>query len=204
MSEATGSGGKLRVKSGLGFVQALRPALYGLLALSALFTFFAGGDVFGTRLPGWTQVAAPALFGIFLVVFAVYRVALIRGGRYPAAVGLFQIGLGALIWVLLLPGTRSRISESGQSDDVAALMTASDPRVRALAAEVAGTRADGSRYAEALIDRLSDGDVRVRETSRRSLVRIIGGDPAEGKEGDAAIREYRDVARQRGWILPPP
>lgn len=204
MSEATSSAGKLRVKSGLRFVQALRPTLYGLLVLSALFAFWAGGDIGGKRLPGWTQVAAPALFGVFLVVFAVYRVALMRARRYPAAVGLFQIGLGALIWVLLLPGTRMRIAEPGPQDEVAALMTSSDPRVRALAAEVAGTRPDGSRFAADLLDRLSDGDARVRDQARKSLVRIIGGDPAGGKEGEAAIAEFRDVARLRGWIPPAP
>ena len=65
----------LRVRSGLQFVQFLRPALYALLVLSALFTFWAGGDIAGKSLPLWTQRAAPAIFAVFLVVFAVYRIA---------------------------------------------------------------------------------------------------------------------------------
>ena len=100
----------LRVRSGLQFVQVLRPALYALLVLSALFTFWAGGDIAGHALPAWTHVVAPTLFAIFLVVFTVYRFALVRAKRYPAATGFFQVGLGALIWVLLLPSTRQKIA----------------------------------------------------------------------------------------------
>src|SRR5438132_1403334 len=120
--------------------------LYALLVTSALFTFWAGGDIAGRALPRWTQVAAPAIFAVFLVVFSVYRLALVRAKKYPAATGLFQIGLGALIWVLLLPGARQRIAPASPPDEVAALLESSDPRVRALAAEVAGYRVDGGVY----------------------------------------------------------
>jgi len=91
---------RLRVRSGLAFVQVLRPALYVLLVLSALFTFWSGGPVAGRTLPRWTQSVAPTLFAVFLLIFTVYRFALMRAKKYPAATGLFQVGLGALIWVL--------------------------------------------------------------------------------------------------------
>ncbi len=191
--------GRLHVRSGLRFVQFLRPALYALLVLSAGFAFWAGGDIAGHALPEWTQIAAPVVFAVFLVVFAVYRLTLVRARRYAASVGLFQIGLGALIWVLLLPGTRQKMALLRPGDDVPALMTSGDPRVRALAAEVAGVRPDGARYAENLIDRLNDRDLRVRKAARTALVRLAGSDPAPELEGEAAVARWREVARSRGW-----
>ena len=194
MSESAAEPGKLRVRSGLAFVQVLRPALYALLVLSALFTFWAGGDIAGKALPTWTHVAAPTLFAIFLVVFAVYRFALVRAKKYPAATGFFQVGLGALIWVLLLPGTRQKIAPPpGVEDDVAVLLSSPDARVRALAAELAGLRPKGSRYAAKLIDRLDDADPAVRSRAHDSLVHIAGTDP--GSSTDA----WRALAQQRGW-----
>jgi len=130
VGESTADPRRLRVRAGLGFVQALRPALYALLVLSALFTFWAGGEIAGRKLPHWSQVVAPTFFAVFLVVFAVYRFALVRAKKYPAAVGLFQVGLGALIWVLLLPSTRQKIAPPGAVDDVAVLLTSPDARVR--------------------------------------------------------------------------
>ena len=173
-------------------MQFLRPALYALLVLSALFTFWAGGDIGGRSLPGWTHSAAPAIFGVFLVVFAFYRFALVRARKYPAAVGLFQVGLGALIWVLLLPSTRQKIAPRGGGDDVAALLSSTDGRVRALAAEVAGYRGDG-RYAARLIERLHDPDDNVRRRARQALVRL-GGRDAGSEEG------WRALAKERGWL----
>jgi len=184
---------RLRVRSGLAFVQVLRPALYVLLVLSALFTFWSGGPVAGRTLPPWTQSVAPTIFGVFLAIFAVYRFALMRAKKYPAAVGLFQIGLGALIWVLLLPSTRQKIAPTGRgADEVAILMASSDPRVRALAVELAGYRAD-PRYAQELIDRLEDADAAVRERAHAALVRMSGSDAGRDRAA------WRDLARQRGW-----
>jgi len=195
VSESTADPRRLRVRAGLAFVQVLRPALYALLAASALLTFWAGGDIAGHGLPHWTQVVAPTLFATFLVVFAVYRLALVRARKYPAATGLFQVGLGALIWVLLLPGTRMRIAaRSGSADSLQALLASPDARVRALAAEVAGFRAGGSRYAAQLIERLDDSDPRVRESAHASLVRLAGADAGQGADA------WRSLAHQRGWL----
>ena len=195
MSESTADPRRLRVRAGLAFVQVLRPALYVLLVASALFTFWAGGDIAGHGLPHWTQVGAPTLFAVFLVVFAVYRLALVRAKKYPAATGLFQVGLGALIWVILLPGTRMKIARTrGPADQVPALLGSPDPRVRALAAEVAGFRQGGARYAAGLIERLDDADPHVREVSHAALVRLAGTDAGP----DAAA--WRALAHQRGWL----
>ncbi len=184
-----------RVTVGLGFVQAVRPALYALLLASALLTFFAGTGVAGHPLPVWATSAAPWLFAVFLVVFAIYRLTLVRARRYPAAIGLFQIGLGALVWVLLLPGVRRSISPPVRAQDsVQSLLGSEDPRVRSLAAEVAGTRSDGTRYAEALIDRLTDAEPEVRRAAHGSLVRLFGidaGDDAAAWRGLIAGRGNR-------------
>ena len=195
MGESAADPRRLRVRSGLAFVQVLRPALYVLLVLSALFTFWSGGAVAGRALPRWTQSVAPTLFAVFLLIFAVYRFALMRAKKYPAATGLFQVGLGALIWVLLLPSTRQKIAPPpAATDEVPALMTSPDPRVRALAVEVAGYRGDGTRYAPELIDRLEDADAAVRERAHTALVRLAGTDV--GRDPGA----WRELARQRGWL----
>jgi hypothetical protein len=191
---------RLRVRRGLAFVQVLRPALYALLVLSALFTFWAGGEIAGHSLPEWTRGAAPAVFAVFLVVFAIYRMALVRAKKYPAMTGLFQIGLGAIIWVLLLPSTRQRMVTPPDADYVPALMTSADPRVRAMSSELAGYRPDGVRYVGALIDRLDDADARVRFQARASLQKLAGQDPAPGEDGKAAQEKWRALARQHGWI----
>jgi hypothetical protein len=194
VSETADDPRRLRVRSGLAFVQVLRPALYALLVLSALFTFWSGGELAGRQLPRWTQVVAPTLFALFLAIFTVYRFALMRAKKYPAATGMFQIGLGALIWVLLLPSTRQRIAPlGGAADEVPTMMTAPDPRVRALAVEVAGYRGD-VKYVRGLIDRLDDADERVRSRAHAALVRMAGADA--GDDADA----WRALARQRGWV----
>jgi hypothetical protein len=189
--------GRLRVRVGLAFVRILRPALYALLVASALLTFWAGGEIGGRELPPKAAAAAPVLFAIFLVVFAVYRLALVRAKKYPAATGLFQIGLGALVWVLLLPGSRQRIQHD-RGDDVQVLMRSSDGRVRALAAEVAGARGDTARYATDLVDLLDDTEPAVRRAAHSSLVHLFRTDVSPGEEGTVAQMKWRAALRDRG------
>jgi hypothetical protein len=192
---------KLHVRVGLAFVQTLRPALYVLLVASALVSFWGGGELFGRRVPHWAVSAAPTLFGIFLAVFSVYRIALVRARRYPAATGLFQIGLGALVVVLLLPGVRQGLLRppAGEGDAVPELISSPDPRVRALAAEVAGERSGGERYAALLLRSLDDPDEAVRASARAALTRLAGADVGAGLEEAAAARRWREEARIRGW-----
>jgi len=191
---------RLRVRRGLAFVQVLRPALYVLLVVSAFLTFWAGGDIAGMALPSFLRGAAPVVFGVFIVVFAIYRFSLVRAKQYPAMTGLFQVGLTALIWVLLLPSTRQKMVLHRSADDVPALFSSADPRVRALAAEVAGYRPDASRYTPGLIDRLNDADDRVRRRAHASLTRIFGSDASPGEEGPSAMEKWRSAARQRGFL----
>jgi HEAT repeats len=192
---------KLHVRVGLAFVKTLRPALYVLLVASALVSFWGGGELFGRRVPHWAVSAAPTLFGIFLAVFSVYRIALVRARRYPAATGLFQIGLGALVVVLLLPGVRQGLQRppAGQGDAVPELIRSPDPRVRALAAEVAGARSGGERYAALLLRSLDDPDAAVRASARAALSRLAGTDVGAGLEEGAAARRWREEAQIRGW-----
>ena len=193
---------RLRTRVGLAFVRILRPALYALLVASALLTFWAGGSIGGRQLGVREARAAPILFGIFLVVFAVYRLALVRAKKYPAATGLFQIGLGALLWVLLLPGSRERLlpPPEARRDDVAVYLASPQSQLRAMAAELAGFRNDPARYAGPLIERLGDSDPHVRETARASLIRMAGGDAAPGASDRSAQEQWRAFARDRGWI----
>lgn len=193
---------KLPVRVGLAFVRTLRPALYVLLVASALLSFWAGGELFGHAPPSWSHSLAPALFGIFLVVFSVYRLALVRARRYPAATGLFQIGLGALVWALLLPGVRQNLARGapGQEDPVPELLASGDARVRAAAAELAGLRDGGQRYAPALLERLEDPDPTVRSAARTALSHLAGTDVAAGLDDAEAARRWRDEALRRGWV----
>lgn len=196
---------RVGVRVGLAFVRTLRPALYVLLVLSAVLAFWAGGELFGRSPPRWAPSLAPTIFGVFLVVFSIYRLALVRARRYPVAPGLFQIGLGALLWVLLLPGVRETLSrpQAMQGDTLPALLSSSDPRVRAAATELAGLREGGQRYAQDLLDRLDDRDAAVRAAARKSLARIAGTDVAEGLSDEAAARRWRNEARARGWNSSP-
>jgi hypothetical protein len=188
---------RLRVTVGLAFVRVLRPALYALLVASALVSFFAERTAW---IPTWVAGLAPLFFAAFLGIFVVYRLALVKARRYPLAQALFQIGLGVLLLVLLLPGTRRDLLQAQPEDEVAALLSSSDPRVRALAAEVAGARPGGQRWARLLVLRLSDdADPRVRAAARASLSRLAGADPATGlADGDAAAR-WAEELKARGW-----
>jgi hypothetical protein len=184
---------------GLAFVRTLRPALYLLLAASALLSFGAGSERYQSLLPSWVPNLAPLFFGVFLAIFVVYRLALVRARRYPAFVALFQIGLGVLTLVLLLPGTRRELAPQAPADDVAALLGSGDARVRALAAEVAGTRAGGQRWARLLVERLSDANPNVRSAARAALAKLAGSDPAAGLSDEATAARWREELGARGW-----
>ena len=190
---------KLRVRVGLAIVQVLRPLLYALLVAAAALTFFAGEPTPVRFLPAWLLGAAPWVFGAFVVVFAVYRSKLMAAKRYPALLGFFQIGLAALVWVLLLPSQRQKISPEGR-DDVQTLLASPDPRVRAVAAEAAGHREHGQRYGAALVDLVSDNDAIVRSSARLALTRLAGSDVARGLDDDAASKAWRSEAARRGWF----
>ncbi len=189
---------KLHVRASLAFVRSLRFLLYALLALSVAFSLFvstAQGGVHPALL-----VLAPAAFGVFLVLFAVYRVALVSQRRYSLRKAFVQIALGAVLWVLLLPGHRLGFSSETGGDDLPALARSLDPRVRALSVEAARARPAASRYADLLVERLDDPDARVRAEAARSLRTIFGFDAAPGADGPAAQEKWRAwlAARRAG------
>jgi hypothetical protein len=143
---------------------------------------------FPGELPNALQAAAPWSFLVFLAVFAFYRLGLMRAGRYPSFKGFFQIGIGLLVFTLMLPHARS-VYQAPQAGISAALAN-SNSEVRALAAELAGYRPDGRQYAPQLVKALEDGDAWVREEAHASLVRLAGQDL--GRPDDpAAVERWR-------------
>jgi hypothetical protein len=155
--------------------------LYALLVGSAALTFW-----------GWQPEITPWLFLTFLVFFAFYRLGLVRAGKYRAFKAFFQIGLGFLVWLLLMPAFRRppSLAQRPHASAIVEELSDPDPRIRALAAEVAGYRPEGHDYAAQLVQRLQDPDPKVREVAHRSLVQLTGADlgPADDPGAQAAWR----------------
>jgi hypothetical protein len=180
----------------LRFVSWLRPLLYALLVASAALSLASARHAFENA-PAWLGVAAPASFAVFLGLFGVYRIALVRAGRYPAPKAFVQLGFGALVLMLLVPGAERAASVAlpGASvpagDDLVKALVHSDPEVRALAAELARHRPGPLRYAPGLVAALSDAEPRVRAEAARSLAAAAGTDVAEGASGEEIARRWK-------------
>jgi len=150
----------------------------------ALYTLLVGsfGLAIWTRrfpnaLPWPLEQASPWLFLAFVVVFAFYRLGLVRAQKYPASKAFFQIGAGVLLFTLLLSGLHDMsLPNLGSLDDVEVLLRDPNPRVRALAAELARHREGGARYAKALVHSLEDPDPKVRDQAHQSLIGLTGQD----------------------------
>ena len=154
------------------FGPALAGGLYLLLVASAGVALYSWR--FPATLPTALGAAAPWLFLAFAALFSTYRWVLIQRRKYPAFKGLFQIGVAVLFFMLLSPW--ANLPQEPAVDRVARLLGDSRPEVRALAAEVAGSRADGIRYGSRLVRGLKDPDPEVRDQAHRSLVRLAGTD----------------------------
>lgn len=167
---------------GFRFGPPLAAVLYLLLVASAAVALAT------RRFPGLFPLAlellGPFLFLMFLICFAVYRGALVRAGKYPTSKAFFQIGAAALFFTLLLPAAKRQYEPPPGDLDV--LLTDDNPKVRAIAAEVIGYRADGAKRAPQLVKALRDPDPHVREEAHRSLVRLAGEDLGSGQT-DAEI-----------------
>ncbi|MGI5860677.1 MAG: HEAT repeat domain-containing protein [Myxococcales bacterium] len=164
--------------------------LYAMLALAA-----AGALLASTHpgvLPQGVRLGATIAFGAFVVLFAVYRFGLVRARRYPAGKAFFQVGVGVLFLMLLLPGVAGR-PEALRIRPLEALLVDADPSVRALACEVARFRGDGRRFAKELADRLEDPAPAVREEALRSLEALAGSNI--GGAGADASERWRAWAR---------
>jgi len=166
---------------------ALTSMLYLLLVASAALALWVRG--YPGQAPEGVERLAPWAFLAFVAAFAVYRLALVRSGHYPAFKAFAQIAAGVLFFTLLLPGTwrPSAMVQGTGGDDLAALLHDPSARVRRLAAEVARHRPNAPDFAHALAAALDDPDPRVREEAHASLVAIAGADL--GPPEDAAARK---------------
>jgi hypothetical protein len=188
-------------REGEGWRRALRTAaltLFVLLLVSTVVTLFAAPSIEQAvregRAPRLALVAAPALLASFIALFAAYRVALVRAGRYLAGKAFVQVGVMLLVFTLILPGSLDRWRSAGaiEAVDLTRHLHSADPEARALAAELVRhrERADALRHAPALIDLLDDGSPEVRRQARASLVAIAGHDV--GGDDDERIARWRE------------
>ena len=134
-----------------------------------------------------------------MVGFAIYRIGLVRLGRYDAGKALTQIGLMSLVLAVIAGRVLFPEDEVANGQPVALdrAIRSHDATVRALAAELARHRPpeEGRRSAEVLADLLDDPVPEVRRQAHASLVAIVGSDA--GGDGPGAS------ARWRAHLAPP-
>jgi len=192
----TQHGEKSTVARGAGV--PLRVALYVALAASALLTM-AGLPALqqrveaGTIQPLW--LLAPSCgFGLFLAVYVADRIWLMRFRKYPSGRALFQILLGIVFLMLLLPSSireyRSIIKSRPARDSLSALVRHKEPRVRAIACELTSYRKEARHHLPALGHALTDRDTHVREAARTALQRITGQSFSTDRQGQRALEQY--------------
>jgi HEAT repeats len=160
--------------------------LYVLLVSSAGLAFF--GRSFPGRLPIPIERVTPWVFAVFVACFAVYRFALASARKYPASKAFFQVGLAVVVFLLLLPSSRAPYVPAGTA--LGQALVDPDPRLRALAAEVARYRPEGRDYVPSLVQALSDPDPTVRAQAHVSLVKLTGTDLGS-PEDPAAVEVWR-------------
>jgi len=190
------------------FVRRARIVLYVMLLASAAATLLGAPaleqSVREGRVPRAILVVAPALLGAFIVLFAAYRYALVRQGRYHAGKAFVQVGLMVLVFTLTAPGPLDRWRAAGtvRSVDLARHLRSPDAEARAMAAELTRHRdlQDALPHVPRLIELLADPTPEVRRQARRSLASLAGADVGGGGE-DAALR-WRAYWRARGVAVP--
>jgi len=182
--------------------------LYVLLLGSAVFTL-TGAPVLEQavregRRPTAVLMVAPALLALFVVLFAGYRFALVRAGRYHAGKAFVQVGLMVLVLSLLLPSSLERYRSAGVSRpvDLTRQLDSPDPEARAVAAELARhrSRPEALRYVPRLLVLLEDASPEVRRQARVTLVDLAGRDA--GGEGRDSSERWRAFWRERGAAGP--
>jgi len=180
------------------WVRAARWVLLGLLVASAALTLGAlpalQREVVGGRWPPAALWVPPAFLGIFIVVFAGYRFALVRAGRYPAGKAFVQVGLMGLV-AAVIAGIALGPAEREPAPGPVALdraLASSSTEVRALAAELVRyrPRQEGLRHVPRLIQLVErDPAPGVRREARASLVALLGHDA--GGEGPGASSRWQ-------------
>jgi hypothetical protein len=190
------------------FVRRARIVLYVMLLASAGATLLGAPaleqSVREGRLPRMVLVVAPALLGSFIALFAAYRYALVRQGRYHAGKAFVQVGLMVLVFALAAPGSLDRWRSAGtvRSVDLASHLGSPDAEARAMAAELTRHRdlPDALPHVPRLIDLLADPSPEVRRQARISLTKLAGADV--GGEGEDAAARWRAYWGGRGVAAP--
>jgi hypothetical protein len=198
---ATGPGAPPRARTPEA-VKTARWVLLALLVLSAGVTLFGLPEIRRAvaegRWPPATLAVPATLLGLFAVVYAAYRLALVRAGRYPAGKALVRIAViaavvGTAAGLVLTP---PEPAVGGAAVELGRPLASQDPGVRALAAEVVRyrPRRQGLAHVQRLIELLDDGAPEVRREARLSLTALAGKDVG-GKGPDAAARWREHFAR---------
>jgi len=114
-------------------------------------------------------------------------------------VGLMVLLLGVIGSIAL---ERPPVAPRGPGLDLAGPLTAGDPALRALAAEVARARPaeEGRRHLARLAELTEDADAGVRREARATLGALVGADAGEGA---GAAARWMALARDRA-LLPSP
>lgn len=184
-----------------GPIRSLRWVLLALLLISAALTLGVlpalQREVLRGRWPAATLWVPPAFVGVFIVVFAVYRFALVRAGRYPAGKAFVQVGLMGLVAAIIAGIALGEVEREPAAPGPVALerpLAASSAEVRALAAELVRFRArpEAVRHVARLIQLVEkDPAPAVRREARASLAALAGKDA--GGEGPGAAARWRAV-----------
>lgn len=163
--------------------------LYVLLLASAAIALWAQRT---PEVPSVLSKVSPFVFLTFAVGFAAYRLALVMARRYSAFKAFFQISLSALFFMLLLyPQAVAKPVGTAGLAPVGELLGDADPRVRAMAAEVAGYRHDTST-AQGLVRLLGDASPVVRDAAHGALVRLNDGVDLGSPEDAAALTTWKE------------
>ena len=165
--------------------KTVRIAVYVMLVVSAGTTFLLGDRLWqaarsGT-VPTWTALLPVCAFTLFVLVYAVDRLLLVRRRHYPTGRAFFQIVFALLFIGLLWPGQAHQLQEARRAhradDRAARMLHHRDPDVRAFACEQLATRADLTDEIAALAahDRVQE----VRRVCTAALVRLRAGVPTD-------------------------
>lgn len=181
----------------VGLVKSLRWVLW-ILLLASVVASLEGLPALRDaaregRLPTGLTLVPVVLMGAFIVGYGVYRFTLVRAGRYPAGKAMMQIALMSLFLALLVRWAGDReLPVADRPVDLGRALSAGEPDLRALAAEVvrARPRAEALPHAERLIALLSDPSPEVRRQAHASLVALAGRDLGEGA---ASAGRWRDA-----------
>lgn len=161
----------LKVAENLALVRTLRLLAWVLLAIAGVSVAvgppeWALEQMESGELPRALLLLPSIVFGVFLVLFAVYRFILARAGRYHPGRAFMQVGLAALVLTFLVPTNLEWYDEVAASSvdrvDLRPLLAHAEPAVRAAACEAAAARGrDPARDVAQLLAK-NDPDPRVR------------------------------------------